>query len=431
MIFALVYTLELTPLSLVFLTPTPPLYFVVVELIKSCCSEPAATPTTRDTLASDRRERDTLLNIVHVFQHLGAGGDWKFVADMARWQVDQGHRVTVCACNAPDDSSRPYELCRLPFDQGARGFYCAVRQARSTFADTDIWHAHAPRMGLFAELMCWATKAKSVLTWHLMPPMSRRQCWQRRLSLAWVDRIVSVSAELHDELIQRVGIPPGQLQKIHYGIDPKGFYPSSKEQRQQDRLQAGYDDNHRVVGFLGRFDEEKDLSLLIDGIARVKDDFPNLRLQLAGNGPLRDQLVQQVENRNLTPRVRWAGYIKDPRAFVSMCDLIVLPSKSHETFGLAIVEAFLCEVPALRSNTPGSSEQILPGQTGEVFQKTDLEDFERVFRKMLEYQDRWPTMGQFAREFALENFQAGQSFQQYLKLYENLLGSTCSSTPVA
>jgi len=118
-------------------------------------------------------------------------------------------------------------------------------------------------------------------------------------------------------------------------------------------------EGRRVVGYAGRFVEEKRPDLLLAALAPVRAALPDVAAVFAGQVDLpyeryvercRAQIVAQAD------AVRFTGLLDDDAelaAFYALCDVLVLPSQS-ECFGLVQVEAMLCGTPVVATDIPGA-----------------------------------------------------------------------------
>lgn len=93
-----------------------------------------------------------------------------------------------------------------------------------------------------------------------------------------------------------------------------------------------------VVLSIGRLMEEKDHAVLLDAFARVADTFPDWRLRIVGDGPLRRDLERQVARLRLEARVEMPGYDRDVGKAYGKARFVVIPSR-YESFGMVAAEA--------------------------------------------------------------------------------------------
>lgn len=114
----------------------------------------------------------------------------------------------------------------------------------------------------------------------------------------------------------------------------------------------------KTILSVGRLFPQKDQKVLIDAFARVAVRFPEWRLRLFGDGPLRSDLEAQVERAGLADRVELPGKSDDISAEYSSAQMFVLPSL-YESFGLATAEALVHGLPAVGfADCPGTNELI-------------------------------------------------------------------------
>jgi glycosyltransferase involved in cell wall biosynthesis len=120
-----------------------------------------------------------------------------------------------------------------------------------------------------------------------------------------------------------------------------------------------------VVGFAGRFAEEKGCDDLLRTIPQLTARFPNMTIVFAGEyrAVVGENLYERCQSllAQNADHVRLVGVLtgQDLADFYAACDVLVLPSVNYtETFGLVQVEAMICGTPVVASNLPGVREPI-------------------------------------------------------------------------
>ena len=96
------------------------------------------------------------------------------------------------------------------------------------------------------------------------------------------------------------------------------------------------------------------------------------RFVLIGDGPVRADIEQRVDDYDLSRHVMFVGERQDLVGWLSVADLFLLPS-AQESFGLAALEAMACEVPVVASNVGGLPEIVEDGVTGFVCLPADVD----------------------------------------------------------
>jgi glycosyltransferase involved in cell wall biosynthesis len=112
-----------------------------------------------------------------------------------------------------------------------------------------------------------------------------------------------------------------------------------------------------VIG-LGRLSPEKGFDRLLRAFAAVAPDFPDWRLKLLGDGPLRDALEIAAAVPELAGRVEFAGTVPDPAEHLARADLFVLPSR-FEGFPNGLLEAMAVGLPAVAFDCPSGPAAIV------------------------------------------------------------------------
>jgi glycosyltransferase involved in cell wall biosynthesis len=164
------------------------------------------------------------------------------------------------------------------------------------------------------------------------------------------------SRELLGETAPDLGGKPVRV--IPWGVDAKRFRPAGD--RRAVRAALGWRPEELVLFTARRLVPRMGLAQLIRGVGFASRSRPALRLVIAGQGPMRDQLEELA--RRAAGRVDFAGFVPDedlPR-YYQAADLFVLPSLALEAFGLTILEALACGTPVLATNRCAAPEILAP-----------------------------------------------------------------------
>lgn len=195
----------------------------------------------------------------------------------------------------------------------------------------------------------------------------RLRGWAERRTLPRLDMVFACTHTAR-EAWERVGFEPTRIRVVYSGADTGQFHRRDATAL-RERLGA---EGRFLVGYVGRLVHEKGVDVLLEALAQLPEEF---MLALVGSGPLEADLARLSEERGLAERVRWLGRV--PResipAHLSAFDAMVLPSRSipvwREQFGMALVEAMLCETPVVGSSCGAIPEVI--GEAGLVFPEGD------------------------------------------------------------
>jgi glycosyltransferase involved in cell wall biosynthesis len=126
-----------------------------------------------------------------------------------------------------------------------------------------------------------------------------------------------------------------------------------------------------AVVFAGRLIPEKNVVALVAAIARVRERFPDVRLEIYGEGPERERIRRSIDEQRLAEVVTLQGFVErdalDQAIAQSLC--LALPSR-REGYGLVVVEASAHGVPAVVARGPDNAavEQVEDGVNGCIAQ---------------------------------------------------------------
>lgn len=227
----------------------------------------------------------------------------------------------------------------------------------------DLIHAHwfIPQ-GLVAVLGTFAGARPIVMTAHAGDVFATRDWLRRRLlrhAATRTQAATAVSGPLARAFEGLTGIRPDI---IPMGVDVARFRPAHRD----DRGQTG-----PHILSVGRLAAKKGLHHLIDALAELSARFPDARLTIVGDGPIRDELAAQAERLGLSGRVTFLGMIPnaDLPGLFARADLFAVPSIIDQTgdregLPVSILEAAASGVPVVASDVGGISDFVEDGVTG-------------------------------------------------------------------
>ena len=130
------------------------------------------------------------------------------------------------------------------------------------------------------------------------------------------------------------------------------------------RDSLGIPDQARLALAVGRLDVQKGIADLLEAAKLVIDQCPLWHLALAGDGPCRGWLLEQIEVQpSLAGRVHWLGPRDDIPALLKSADILVLASL-WEGMPNVVLEAMAAGRPVVATAVEGTEELVVPGQTG-------------------------------------------------------------------
>lgn len=149
------------------------------------------------------------------------------------------------------------------------------------------------------------------------------------------------------------------------GVDTQVFRPPDASERAKARKTLGFGDDEVVVGYCGRFVEQKGLLDLVEALVRVKrhSSFaPNLRIALLGTGPLEEETRRRAKDYGLSVSFFPVRPHEEVARFMWALDIFSLPSQEREDWvehdAHAVVEAMACGIPVVATSS-GATKEVL------------------------------------------------------------------------
>jgi 1,2-diacylglycerol 3-alpha-glucosyltransferase len=243
----------------------------------------------------------------------------------------------------------------------------AVKWARQSGAK--VVHTYHTLFAAYTEHYLWFLP-KSFGVWYAKNA-SRRYCNS-------CDLLITPSTEMRSLLLSYNVTKPVEV--IPTGIRLDRFVGRDN---QRYRKIKGYKPEDKVLLFMGRVAEEKNIDFLLKVVNRLKPEIPNLHFLIAGEGAAKKRLEKMTEEMKMTDYVHFAGYLskEDWRDCYAGSDLFVFASIT-ETQGLVVTEAMAAETPVVAVGEMGIKDVMASGKGGLVT-RLDEDEFTAAVRRML------------------------------------------------
>ncbi len=177
---------------------------------------------------------------------------------------------------------------------------------------------------------------------------------------------------------------------------------------------------------IGRFVEQKGHLTLIEAMARVRDDVPDIHLTLVGDGEMRAQIEAAVRQAGLGPCVSFAGWLDGGGvlAELSRAHALVMPSFA-EGLPVVIMEAMASARPVIATYIAGIPELVQPGETGWLVPAGDAQALAEAITDLARTpRDRLRAMGQAGRARVLQRHDIGAETERLHALFRASVAGT-------
>lgn len=175
--------------------------------------------------------------------------------------------------------------------------------------------------------------------------------------------------------------------------------------------------NKFIVGFTGRFSEEKGPDLMIKIAEKFKGQ-KDIEFILAGDGVLFDETKQLTKDLGVEDIIKFPGFV-DNVAYYPFFDIFILPSRNDGRPN-AVLQSLSMGIPVIASKVGGLPFIIEQGKNGYLCKVEDVEDFARKIKMLKDNPELKKEMSKNSREYALKNLDQNKMLDAYLKIFNNL-----------
>jgi len=175
-----------------------------------------------------------------------------------------------------------------------------------------------------------------------------------------------------------------------------------------------------MIGTACRLIEAKGVRDLIIAFSQLKEEFPGVRLEVAGDGPERNELLRIAREHGVSEQVNFLGWIDDLRPVLRTWDIFALPSYD-EGLPVVILEAMSEGLPVVATNVGGMPELVEDGRTGYVVAPGNIDTLCTALRRLATSSQLRIQQGDQGRQRAETKFSVQQMAAEIESIYGSLL----------
>ena len=280
----------------------------------------------------------------------------------------------------------------------------------------DVIHAHAPLpCGHAAMLLSAELGIPYVVSVHGLDAFSTNQVpgrageWCRRISqrvYASSCRVICISERVCEEVLNGMGRKT-RTSVVYNGVDPEMFSPG------KDSPSPG-----PVLLSVGNLIPIKGHDLVIRSVAALASEFPQISLQVIGQGPEFQRLNALARDLNIESRVHFLGRQSRAEVAAAMrkCTVFVLPSQ-YEGLGCVYLEAMSTGKPVIGCRGQGIAEVIRHGANGFLVGPNNEKELTLATAMLLRDENLRRNLGAAARDTIADRFTLVQQAETLARIY--------------
>ncbi len=385
------------------------------------------------------------MRVLHLIYSFYRGGLESWLISMLGEVSPETCRMDVC-CMGPDTGPWAKQAEKL----GARVFHIPLRPDHLGFyaglsrvlkqGSYDIVHNH---LGVYSGFPVWISRNARVpvittfhntdftqasMWWLRLPILSQLRNLYARLSIRYAlehtDMISGVSQGVLNAMISGRTDLSRKSRVLYLGV--RVPHVSCEAEKRTFRESLGFGRHSKLILHVGRFIEQKNHRGLLEVFQRIMNNFPDARLILIGEGPLKTLMQELVESAGMDEFVRFLGLRDDVLDIMTKSDIFLLPSL-HEGLPVVALEAQAAGLPVIGSRIPGLSEAVEEGTTAFLHDVHDTDGMADSALKLLRNPELAEELARAGRARIQQHFSLQAAAGRLVALYAELLA--CQTAP--
>lgn len=272
----------------------------------------------------------------------------------------------------------------------------------------DVVHFHEPVVPFVGRQLIAACPYPTVATLHAALPdtgigrtLGSIKPYFRSV-LQHVDvftRVSPAAGEYLDDLLDGV-----EMYDVPNGVNVASFKPAKTH-------------DPMTILFIGRLEKRKGPRYLIEAFAELKKTIPGAKLQLAGDGPEKQRLVELINQLGVED-VELLGYVADEKKYdlLRHATIACFPAIYGESFGIVLLEAMATGTPIVAGDNPGYSSVLRERGLLSLVNPKSTQEFSRRMQLLLEDKELHQLMSLWGLEY-VKQFDYKNIVSQYEKIY--------------
>jgi len=282
----------------------------------------------------------------------------------------------------------------------------------------ELIHFHEPWVPVLSRQILSRSRSVNVATFHAMLPDTRvAQTVGKVVTpytkplLRHIDAFAAVSEGAASYLL---GLADVAVEIIPNGVDLKHFKPRAQSEKP---TRTG----PKTIFYVGRLENRKGVRYLLEAFDRLQARQPDVRLVIAGAGPDREKLEQEVQTLGCD-HVEFLGFVDEATKvqYMHTSDLFCAPSIFGESFGVVLLEAMASNLVTVAGDNPGYSSVMQGLGRLSLVNPKDASQFAHRLELLLFDEDLRSLWQKWAKDY-VRQFDYSRVVDRYEALYESAL----------
>lgn len=371
-----------------------------------------------------------------IIPKFNAGGAEQVVLELAKQYKNIGHDVVIISMSMNGNMFSKFKESGITLKEFginrqfrfSPGWFKDVLQAKKKIMQYlfeekfDVIHTHL--MGPDIDVLYPALKTKTKVIVHTIHNVYKQfrskalldiiRNWRRRRAYRKYNHVFAVDDEVKNWAIKCNILSPRHISTVKNGIDFSRLdVPLARD---DIRSSNGWKRDEIIILNIGNLTKQKNQINLIRAVPLVLKKGINIRLVIAGDGPLRKHLENELQTLGLEDNVNILGYREDVPKLLRAADLFVFPSL-WEGLPIALLEALACGIPVLASDVPIHQKILDNGNLGWLFAASSPEEISKGIFLAIKNRKTSERKSLASAEKIRQNYSSERMAKEYIDSY--------------
>lgn len=348
-----------------------------------------------------------------------------------KWFKDNGYQIDIASDGREDipyiDNHYVISMERSPLKIENYRSYKELKKLIEK-NEYDIVHCHMPISGLLARFASRKQRKKGLkvlytahgfhffkgaplLNWLVYFPAEK-------LASLYTDCIITINNEDFLAAKNKLNVKRSELVN-GVGVNIDKFNVISTKKKNNLRTKLGYKEEDYILIYVAELSHRKHQDLLIETVNEIKNEIPNVKLLLVGQGVKQDTYQQMINELGLQNNVNLLGYRNDVDKLMNIADIAVSSSR-QEGLPVNVMEAMACGLPVVATNCRGNRDLVVNGKTGYIVNDNTVEEMAEYILDLYHNSSKRQMMGKNAREL-VQKYSLESVLNEMINIYKKYL----------
>ena len=301
----------------------------------------------------------------------------------------------------------------------------------------DLVHVHTPFAAVLGRIAAKLAGVKRIVYTSHGLPFHDLSSPKQYFFYSQIEKITAYITDLilsqnYEDITTAKKLDLCPLEKLGYlgnGVDIERFRRENLKSEHQIQLRQSLgipETSDLIIGTIGRLTRKKGGEYLIEAVAKLLPQFPNLHVLFIGGElstdpePFQAELIKKIHTLGINKNVTMTGERQDIPELLGLLDIFTLPTFSPEGLPRSIVEAMSMTVPVVTTDIRGCREAVLHGKTGLIVPPCNSEKLAEGLATLLSAPQLRQRYGEASRERVEIEYNEEIVFKRLRKYYKEL-----------